>query len=69
MLLERISLEGVCRAFKVSMPWLLEFVDELINQLPENLNAEIVAEDDEIGVVVLEAAVPALFSAVCATVR
>lgn len=55
VLLERISLEGVCRAFEVSMPWLLEFIDGLIAELPENLNAEVVAEDDEIEVVVLEA--------------
>jgi len=55
VLLERISLEGVCRAFEVSMPWLLEFIDDLIKGLPENLNAEVVTEDDEIEVVVLEA--------------
>jgi alpha-D-ribose 1-methylphosphonate 5-phosphate C-P lyase len=55
VLLERISLEGVCRAFEVSMPWLLEFIDGLMAQLPENLNAEVVAEDDEIEVVILEA--------------
>jgi hypothetical protein len=55
VLLERISLEGVCRAFEVSMPWLLEFIDGLIAELPENLNAEVVAEDDEIEVVLLEA--------------
>lgn len=55
VLLERISLEGVCRAFEVSMPWLLEFIDSLIEELPENLNAEVVAENDEIEVVVLEA--------------
>lgn len=55
VLLERISLEGVCRAFEVSMPWLLEFIDSLIAELPENLNAEVVTEDDEIEVVVLEA--------------
>jgi IS1 family transposase len=48
VLLERISLEGVCRAFEVSMPWLLEFMDDLIAELPENLNAEVVAEDDEL---------------------
>lgn len=55
VLLERISLEGVCRAFEVSMPWLLEFIDDLIKELPQNLNAEVVAEDDEIEVVVFEA--------------
>jgi hypothetical protein len=39
-LLERISLEGVRRVFDVSMPWLLEFIDSLIYELPEDLNAE-----------------------------
>lgn len=53
-LLERISLEGVCRVFDVSMPWLLEFIDTLIAQLPENLNAQVVTEDDELEVVLLE---------------
>jgi IS1 family transposase len=54
-LLERISLEGVCRVFEVSMPWLLEFIDSLVGELPEDLNAEVVTEDDEIEVVLLEA--------------
>lgn len=53
-LLERISLEGVCRVFDVSMPWLLEFIDSLIAELPENLNAEVVTEDDELEVILLE---------------
>jgi hypothetical protein len=53
-LLERISLEGVCRVFNLSMPWLLEFIDGLIAQLPENLNAQVVTEDDELEVVLLE---------------
>lgn len=54
-LLERISLEGICRVYDVSMPWLLEFIDSLIAQLPENLNAQVVTEDDELEVVLLEA--------------
>lgn len=54
-LLERVSLEGVCRIFDVSMPWLLEFMNQLIEQLPEDLNAEVVSENDEIEVVLLEA--------------
>lgn len=54
-LLERISLEGVCRVFDVSMPWLLEFIGGLIAELPEDLNAEMVEEDDDIEIVVLEA--------------
>jgi len=54
-LLERVSLEGVCRIFDVSMPWLLEFIEHLIAELPQDLNAEVVHENDEIEVVVLEA--------------
>ena len=54
-LLERISLEGVCRVFDISMPWLLEFIDGLITELPQDLNAEVVKEDDDIEVIVLEA--------------
>ena len=54
-LLERISLEGVCRVFDISMPWLLEFIEGLILGLPQDLNAEVVQENDEIEVVVFEA--------------
>ena len=54
-LLERVSLEGVCRIFNVSMPWLLEFINGLIAELPPDLNAEVVTENDEIEVVLLEA--------------
>ena len=54
-LLERISLESVCRVFGVSMLWLLEFIDGLISELPENLNPEVVTENEDIEVVILEA--------------
>ena len=54
-LLERVSLHGICRIFDVSMPWLLELIDSLIKEVPQNLNAEVVQENDEIEVVVLQA--------------
>lgn len=54
-LLERVSLHGICRIFEVSMPWLLEFLDDIIQEIPQDLNAEVVEENDEIEVVVLEA--------------
>lgn len=54
-LLERVSLEGVCRIFNVSMPWLLGFIDEVVATLPEDLNAQVVKENDDIEVVLLEA--------------
>lgn len=37
------------------MPWLLYFIDDLFATLPENLNAEVVQEDDELEIIVLEA--------------
>ena len=54
-LLERVSLEGVCRIFDVSMHWLLKSIQNLTGKLPQALNAEVVQENDEIEVVVLQA--------------
>lgn len=52
-LLERVSLEGICRIFEVSMPWLLNFINEIVQDLPENLNADIV-DSDEFEVAIFE---------------
>lgn len=52
--LERVSLEGICRIFDVSMPWVLHFLGKVIEELPEDLNAEVLTEDDELEVIVLE---------------
>ena len=38
LLLERISLRGICRAVNVSMPWLLDHIEQLYAQLPDDLN-------------------------------
>ena len=53
-LLERVSLEGICRIFDVSMPWLLGFMEKIFQSLPEDLNANVIAENDEFEVAVLE---------------
>ena len=53
-LLERVSLEGICRIFDISMPWLLNFMTETVQSLPEDLNANVIAENDEFEVAVLE---------------
>jgi transposase-like protein len=45
-LLERVSLEGICRIFHVSMPWLLQFMEGIIKELPEDLNATVTTEDE-----------------------
>ena len=52
-LLERVSLEGVCRIFNVSMPWLLEFINAVIEELPQDLNATVTSAE-EVEVAVLE---------------
>ena len=43
LLLERISLPGICRALNLSLPWLLRFTVELYGELPDDLNVEPVA--------------------------
>ena len=53
-LLERVSLEGICRIFDISMPWLLRFMEKTFESLPENLHASIIAENEEFEVLVLE---------------
>ncbi len=54
-LLERGSLNGICRIFDVSMPWLLDFIDFIISNLPDDLNAEVSCrEGDDIEIAKLE---------------
>jgi hypothetical protein len=52
--MERVSLEGICRIFDISMPWLLDFMTETFQSLPDDLNASVIAENDEFEVAVLE---------------
>ncbi len=54
-LLERVSLEGICRIFDVSLTWLLELMQETFKQLPDHLNASVLADNEEFTVVILEA--------------
>lgn len=54
-LLERVSLEGICRIFDVSMPWLLGFMQDTFEALPDHLNATVLEENEEFEVIVLEA--------------
>lgn len=53
-LLERVSLEGICRIFSISMPWLLRFMEEIIAELPEHLNARLLTKNEEFEVTVFE---------------
>lgn len=40
LLLERISLAGICRVMQVSQTWLLDYVAKLYEELPDDLNAQ-----------------------------
>ncbi len=54
LLLERISLRGICRVAKVSLCWLLNFMEKLYNAVPEDLNFS-APERAEIEILCLEA--------------
>jgi predicted Fe-S protein YdhL (DUF1289 family) len=45
LLLERISLAGICRACQVSETWLLSYISDLYEALPEDLNADLTLGD------------------------
>lgn len=47
LLLERISLAGICRVCDVSMPWLLKYLKGLYESLPDDLNATLSLPDPE----------------------
>lgn len=53
-LLERVPLHGICRIFDVSVPWSPELIDGLIEEIPQDLNAEVMQENDEIEAVMLQ---------------
>ncbi len=38
LLLERLSLSGICRATGISLRWLLNFIAELYDTLPDDLS-------------------------------
>ena len=41
LLLERISLRGICRVMNISMTWLLQYIKEIYDELPDDLNCHI----------------------------
>jgi transposase-like protein len=47
LLLERISLSGICRVCDVSQTWLLAYIKELYDNLPDELNADLSLPDME----------------------
>lgn len=47
LLLERISLAGICRVCNISEKWLLSYIKVLYEALPDDLNADSVLPDIE----------------------
>ena len=48
LLLELISLAGICRVCNVSQQWLLTYIKELYAHLPQELNADLTLVDIEL---------------------
>jgi len=44
LLLEKLSLRGICRAAQVSQPWLLNFIKQEYDQVPRDLNVQVPPE-------------------------
>ena len=47
LLLERISLNGICRSVGISQTWLLGYLREIYDNLPDDLNAELSFGDEQ----------------------
>ncbi|MBS4164140.1 hypothetical protein PRO82_001456 [Candidatus Protochlamydia amoebophila] len=53
--LKKVSLNRICKIFDVRMPWLLNFMDFIIHDLPEDLNAQVTCHrKDELEVAKVE---------------
>jgi len=56
LLLERISLRGICRAVKVGLKWLLGFIVTCFEALPDHLNVQPISCDQDVMIQRLEVA-------------
>jgi insertion element IS1 protein InsB len=63
MLLERISLRGICRVVNVSLRWLLDFIASVYEELPDDLNVRLPkSKPEQVRVLRLEAEADELWS-------
>ncbi len=62
LLMERIPLRGVCRVEGVSLRWLLSFIVDLYEQLPDDLNFQLKGEVDGLLIYTLKSEVDEMFS-------
>ena len=62
LLLERVSLRGICRVTGLSLTWLLQFIAALYAQLPDDLSARPTSPRGQVHLLRLEAEVDELWS-------
>ena len=62
LLLERIPLRGICRVEGVSLRWLLAFMVDLYDKLPEDLNFGVKAFAEELMIYTLESEIDEMLS-------
>src|SRR5215211_1488099 len=62
LLLERLSLRGICRVTGVSLTWLLQFIAALYERLPDDLYVAPASPARRVGLLRLEAEVDELWS-------
>jgi len=62
LLLERIPLRGICRTLSISLPWLLQFIALVYEQLPDDLYVRPDSPDGSVQLLRLEAEADELWS-------
>jgi len=62
LLLERIPLRGMCRTLSISLEWLLQFIAEVYEQLPDDLYVRPTSPDGSVQLLRLEAEADELWS-------
>lgn len=62
LLLERISLRGICRAVGVSLRWLLGFIAQVYREAPDSLNIDLEFAGKALEIRVLESEIDELWS-------
>ena len=62
LLLERLSLRGICRVMKVSLCWLLSFMASEYEQLPDDLNYRVRVETDKLLIGIIESEMDEMWS-------
>jgi len=62
LLLERLSLRGICRVMNVSLQWLLPFIAQLYQELPDDLYGQPSSPQRRIGLLGLQAEADEMWS-------